>query len=55
MMRKGRQLKANGLIGVYDVLFRVGHAVLRTYSQTQGVKYYKEDEIPEQAFEAQIA
>ena len=55
MMRKGRQLKANGLIGVYDVLFRGGHAVLRTYSQTQGVKYYKEDEIPEQAFEAQIA
>ena len=55
MMRKGRQLKANGLVGVYDVLFRGGHAVLRTYSQTQGVKYYKEDEIPEQEFEAQIA
>ena len=55
MMRKGRQLKANGLVGVYDVLFCGGHAVLRTYSQTQGVKYYKEDEIPEQEFEAQIA
>ena len=35
MMKKGRQMKANGLIGVYDVLIKWGQPVLRTFSQTQ--------------------
>ena len=48
MMRKGRQMKANGLIGVYDVLIKWGQPVLRTFSQAQGVRFLKANEIPEQ-------
>ena len=48
MMRKGRIMKANGLIGVYDVLIKWGQPVLRTFSQAQGVRFLKANEIPEQ-------
>ena len=48
MMRKGHIMKANGLIGVYDVLIKWGQPVLRTFSQAQGVRFLKANEIPEQ-------
>lgn len=48
MMKKGRQMKANGLIGVYDVLIKWGQPVLRTFSQAQGVQYLKVNQIPEE-------
>ena len=48
MMKRGRQMKANGLIGVYDCIIKWGQPVLRTFSQTQGVQYLKANEIPEE-------
>ena len=48
MMKSERQMKANGLIGVYDCIIKWGQPVLRTFSQTQGVQYLKANEIPEE-------
>ena len=55
MMKKGRQMKANGLIGVYDVLIKWGQPVLRTFSQTQGVQYLKVNQIPEENVTPEMA
>ena len=48
MMKSGRQMKANGLVGVYDVLIKYGQPVLRTFSQTKGVQYLKVNDILEE-------
>ena len=47
-MKSGRQMKANGLVGVYDVLIKYGQPVLRTFSQTKGVQYLKVNDILEE-------